>query len=298
MYTSYSVTGNSKQNLYLWSQAAQAARPRIRVDSGQLLSRSNKSRIQETNRENVGKHTKVLGISMNLVPETSTLKWLFQLDDSKSLREKWFFHQTSIWKSLFWVPSSGIFYGSFRFKLGVLDDKNWGKLLLVGERKARMCARSEINKKPKMKKNFTKNMGTNGKNMKKHHTHTNPHQYSSDIHHQKLLQVLGSIQHILKKLRYFKGATVRTWKEIQHYFVENLWRWDSLVCWQATCCGTGRKTSCCNRRKRCQCRKRCIPTTTLGKLIHSYQFHISMLFPWFDLDTQTFCFQGIHGMNP
>ena len=52
--TSYSVTGNPKLNLYLPSQAAQAARPRIRVDCGQLLSPSNKSRIQETNRENMG----------------------------------------------------------------------------------------------------------------------------------------------------------------------------------------------------------------------------------------------------
>ena len=31
-------------------------------------------------------------------------KWLFQLDDSKSLHGKWLFHQTSIYKWLFRVP--------------------------------------------------------------------------------------------------------------------------------------------------------------------------------------------------
>ena len=31
-----------------------------------------------------------------LEPETSVYKWLFQLDDSKSLYRKWLFHQTSI----------------------------------------------------------------------------------------------------------------------------------------------------------------------------------------------------------
>ena len=36
------------------------------------------------------------------------LKWLFQLDDSKSLSEKWLFHQTSIKKLLFGVPGSDI----------------------------------------------------------------------------------------------------------------------------------------------------------------------------------------------
>ena len=35
---------------------------------------------------------------MYLVPETSTLKWLFQFDDSKPLLGKWLFHQTSIKK--------------------------------------------------------------------------------------------------------------------------------------------------------------------------------------------------------
>ena len=44
----------------------------------------------------------------NLEPETSTLQWLFQLDDFKSLHEKWLFHQTSIKKWLFGVP--GIYH--------------------------------------------------------------------------------------------------------------------------------------------------------------------------------------------
>ena len=47
----------------------------------------------------------------NLVPETSTLKWLFQLDDSKPLLGKWLFHQTSIKKWLFRVPGSGVWCG-------------------------------------------------------------------------------------------------------------------------------------------------------------------------------------------
>ncbi len=34
---------------------------------------------------------------MNLEPQTTIYEWLFQLDDSKSLHEKWLFHhQTSI----------------------------------------------------------------------------------------------------------------------------------------------------------------------------------------------------------
>ena len=41
-----------------------------------------------------------------LEPEISTLKWLFQLDDSKSLHEEWLFHQTSIKKWLFGVPGT------------------------------------------------------------------------------------------------------------------------------------------------------------------------------------------------
>ncbi len=42
--------------------------------------------------------------SLFLEPETFTLKWLFQLDDSKSLRMKWLFHQTAIKNWLFRVP--------------------------------------------------------------------------------------------------------------------------------------------------------------------------------------------------
>ncbi len=38
-----------------------------------------------------------------LEPETTISKWLFQLDDSKSLHRKWLFHQTSIYKWLFGV---------------------------------------------------------------------------------------------------------------------------------------------------------------------------------------------------
>ena len=39
-----------------------------------------------------------------LVPYTTTLKWFFQLDDSKPLHEKWMFPQTSHWNWLFRVP--------------------------------------------------------------------------------------------------------------------------------------------------------------------------------------------------
>ena len=39
-----------------------------------------------------------------VVPETSMYKWLFQLDDSKSLREKWLFHQITILKWMFGGP--------------------------------------------------------------------------------------------------------------------------------------------------------------------------------------------------
>ena len=39
-----------------------------------------------------------------LEPQTTVYKWLFQLDDSKSLHRKWLFHQTSIYKWLFGVP--------------------------------------------------------------------------------------------------------------------------------------------------------------------------------------------------
>ena len=39
-------------------------------------------------------------------PETSIYNGLFQLDDSKSLHRKWWFHQTSVKKWLFRVPYS------------------------------------------------------------------------------------------------------------------------------------------------------------------------------------------------
>ena len=39
-----------------------------------------------------------------LEPQTTIYNWLFQLDDSQSLRRKWLFHQTSIYKWLFGVP--------------------------------------------------------------------------------------------------------------------------------------------------------------------------------------------------
>ncbi len=52
-----------------------------------------------------------------LEPETSTLKWLFQLDDSKSLHEKWLFHQTSIKKWLFGVPGELMFGGPVKTML-------------------------------------------------------------------------------------------------------------------------------------------------------------------------------------
>ena len=35
-----------------------------------------------------------------LEPQTTIYKWMFQLDDSKSLYRKWLFHQTSIYKWL------------------------------------------------------------------------------------------------------------------------------------------------------------------------------------------------------
>ena len=52
---------------------------------------------------------RILEIYIYLEPETSTLKWLFQLDDFKSLHEKWLFHQTSIKKLLFGVPGIYIY---------------------------------------------------------------------------------------------------------------------------------------------------------------------------------------------
>ena len=48
-----------------------------------------------------------------LGPETSIYKWLFQVDDSKSLHRKWLFHQTSIKKRLFRVPGIYIYIHPF-----------------------------------------------------------------------------------------------------------------------------------------------------------------------------------------
>ena len=52
-------------------------------------------------------------IYIYLEPETSTLKWLFQLDDSKSLHMKWLFRQTSIKIWLFRVPGICIILKGF-----------------------------------------------------------------------------------------------------------------------------------------------------------------------------------------
>ncbi len=46
---------------------------------------------------------------LHLEPETTIYKWLFQLDDSKSLHRKWLFHQTSIKNWLFGVPGIYIY---------------------------------------------------------------------------------------------------------------------------------------------------------------------------------------------
>ncbi len=48
-------------------------------------------------------------IYIYLEPQTTIYKWLFQLDDSKSLHRKWLFHQTSIYKWLFGVPGIYIY---------------------------------------------------------------------------------------------------------------------------------------------------------------------------------------------
>ena len=48
-------------------------------------------------------------IYIHLEPQTTIYKWLFQLDDSKSLYRKWLFHQTSIYKWLFGVPGICIY---------------------------------------------------------------------------------------------------------------------------------------------------------------------------------------------
>ena len=47
-------------------------------------------------------------IHYHLEPQTTIYKWMFQLDDSKSLYGKWLFHQTSIYKWLFGVPGSNV----------------------------------------------------------------------------------------------------------------------------------------------------------------------------------------------
>ena len=44
--------------------------------------------------------------NMHLEPETVIDKWLFQLDDSKSLCEKLLFYQTSILNWMFGVPGN------------------------------------------------------------------------------------------------------------------------------------------------------------------------------------------------
>ena len=55
-------------------------------------------------------------LSVHLEPQTAIYKWLFQLDDSKSLCRKWLFHQTSIYKCLFGVPGTyGGYHPSYRF---------------------------------------------------------------------------------------------------------------------------------------------------------------------------------------
>ena len=46
----------------------------------------------------------------HLEPQTTIYKWMFQLDDSKSLYRKWLFHQTSIYKWLFGVPGTGFLF--------------------------------------------------------------------------------------------------------------------------------------------------------------------------------------------
>ena len=47
-----------------------------------------------------------LSLKDNLEPQTTIYKWLFQLDDSKSLHRKWLFHQTSTLNWLFGVPGT------------------------------------------------------------------------------------------------------------------------------------------------------------------------------------------------
>ena len=60
-------------------------------------------------------------IHYHLEPQTTIYKWMFQLDDSKSLYGKWLFHQTSIYKWLFGVPGSNVISTS----PSVLLRENW-----------------------------------------------------------------------------------------------------------------------------------------------------------------------------
>ena len=46
--------------------------------------------------------------NMHLEPETSIDKWLFQLDDSKSLYGKLLFYQTSMLNRMFGVPGNTV----------------------------------------------------------------------------------------------------------------------------------------------------------------------------------------------
>ena len=95
----------------------------------------------------------------NLEPQTTIYKWLFQLDDSKSLYRKWLFHQTSIYKWLFGVPGNNTiiplnlkrlhFFGLRWLRMlslfdlfgviGLLQKGNGGGKLRNGNFLARLC---------------------------------------------------------------------------------------------------------------------------------------------------------------
>ena len=62
-----------------------------------------------------------------LEPQTTICKWMFQLDDSKSLYRKWLFHQTSIYKWLFGVPGMNVY--SIASKSGAVNDK-WSSMMI------------------------------------------------------------------------------------------------------------------------------------------------------------------------
>ena len=51
-------------------------------------------------------HTSNIVKYFYLEPQTTIIKRLFQLDDSKSLHRKWLFHQTSTLNWLFGVPGT------------------------------------------------------------------------------------------------------------------------------------------------------------------------------------------------